>query len=139
MEESTIQSISQVIMLLFSPIALWLAWRSTKAWYSNSIVFTSGPFDYLWKKIQTFIVFAVLYNFINYFIWWFLISFFSNHWIIGTIIGIVILLILILIVVGIASDDSKDSNDDTALDETESNQETIESPVVEQENNEESK
>ena len=31
MEESTIQSISQVIMLLFSPIALWLAWRSTKA------------------------------------------------------------------------------------------------------------
>ena len=125
MEESTIQSISQVIMLLFSPIALWLAWRSTKAWYSNSIVFTSGPFDYLWKKIQTFIIFAVLYNFINYFIWWFLISFFSNHWIIGTIIGIVILLILILIVVG--------------LDETESNQETIESPVVEQENNEESK
>ena len=40
---------------------------------------------------------------------------------------------------GIASDDSKDSNDDTALDETESNQETIESPVVEQENNEDSK
>lgn len=138
MEESTIQSISQVIMLLFSPIALWLAWRSTKGWYRNSIVFTSGPFDYLWKKIQTFIIFAVLYNFINYFIWWFLISFFSNHWIIGTIIGIVILLILILIVVGIASDDSKDS-DDTALDETDSNQETIESPVVEQENNEESK
>lgn len=138
MEESTIQSISQVIMLLFSPIALWLAWRSTKAWYSNSIVFTSGPFDYLWKKIQTFIIFAVLYNFINYFIWWFLISFFSNHWIVGTIIGIVILLILILIVVGIASDDSKDG-DNTALDETESNQETIESPVVEQENNEESK
>ena len=135
MEESTIQSISQVIMLLFSPIALWLAWRSTKAWYSNSIVFTSGPFDYLWKKIQTFIIFAVLYNFINYFIWWFLISFFSNHW----IIGIILLLILILIVVGIASDDSKDSNDDTALDETESNQETIESPVVEQENNEDSK
>ena len=56
MEESTIQSISQVIMLLFSPIALWVAWRSTKAWYSNSIVFTSGPFDYLWKKIQTFII-----------------------------------------------------------------------------------
>ena len=121
MEESTIQSISQVIMLLFSPIALWLAWRSTKAWYSNSIVFTSGPFDYLWKKIQTFIIFAVLYNFINYFIWWFLISFFSNHWIIGTIIGIVILLILVMIVIGIASDDSKDSNDDTALEQIESN------------------
>ena len=132
MEESTIQSISQVIMLLFSPIALWLAWRSTKAWYSNSIVFTSGPFDYLWKKIQTFIIFAVLYNFINYFIWWFLISFFSNHWIIGTIIGIVILLILVMIVIGIASDD-------TALEQIESNQETIESPVIEQENKEGSK
>lgn len=139
MEESTIQSISQVIMLLFSPIALWLAWLSTKGWYRNSIVFTSGPFDYLWKKIQTFIIFAVLYNFINYFIWWFLISFFSNHWIIGTIIGIVILLILVMIVIGIASDDSKYSNDDTALEQIESNQETIESPVIEQENKEGSK
>lgn len=139
MEESTIQSISQVIMFLFSPVALWLAWKSTKAWYSNSIVFTSGPFDYLWKKIETFIIFAVLYNLINYFIWWFLISFFSNHWIIGTIIGIVILLILVMIVIGIASDDSKDSNDDIALNQTESNREAIESPVVEQKNNEESK
>ncbi len=44
-----------------------------------------------------------------------------------------------MIVIGIASDDSKDSNDDTALEQIESNQETIESPVIEQENKEGSK
>ena len=33
----------------------------------------------------------------------------------------------------------KNSNDDTTLNKTESNQEAIESPVVEQENSEESK
>lgn len=83
-------TILEIIVYLGIPFLIWLAWKSMKFWYRDTIFISDGRSEVIYAKAKTFMYFFLGYELVYLYFLETIKNFLMTHYIIGTIIFIVI-------------------------------------------------